>query len=166
MWPWKNPWPQATTLWLCQNSYCSHGPVDILSFPTNSMVDLSIVICKRLPEVPKVWNILENQNCRKNYKLPFSIAKGLVNVQIKHHPTIGDVIHYNFQQKCEGYVQNPQKGTLTNPCYVNVYQYQGVVFWFFSHGFPIKKSRPHKYGISWKITIVTGKTTILTGKPT
>ena len=30
-----------------------HGPVEIVSFPMNSMVDLSIVFCKRLPEGSK-----------------------------------------------------------------------------------------------------------------
>ena len=38
--------------------------------------------------------------------------QGLVNVPIKHHPTIGD---NNLQQIFRGDIQNPQKGTFTNP---------------------------------------------------
>ena len=34
--------------WLCQQSAIEHGPVEIVSFPMNSMVDLSIQFCKRL----------------------------------------------------------------------------------------------------------------------
>ena len=32
------------------NIAIENGPVEIVSFPINSMVDLSIVFCKRLPE--------------------------------------------------------------------------------------------------------------------
>ena len=44
------PRNMGATLWLCQNSYWSHGPIEIVSFPINSMVDLSIVFCMSLPE--------------------------------------------------------------------------------------------------------------------
>ena len=38
------------SLWLCQQFAIEHGPVEIVSFPSYKMVDLSIVFCKRLPE--------------------------------------------------------------------------------------------------------------------
>ena len=41
------------------------------------------------------------------------VFQGLVNVPIKHHPTIGDIMWYNIQHIFEGDVQNLQKGTFT-----------------------------------------------------
>ena len=47
--------------------------------------------------------------------------QGLVNVPIKHHPTIiWHIIFEYFQQIFEGDVQNPQKGTFTNPCKTHI----------------------------------------------
>ena len=41
------------------------------------------------------------------------INQGLVNVPIEHHPTIGDIkIPTDI---ASGDIQNPQKGTFTNP---------------------------------------------------
>ena len=34
-------WFNRYTLWSCQNSYWSHGPVEIVDLHMNSMVDLS-----------------------------------------------------------------------------------------------------------------------------
>ena len=48
----------------------------------------------------------------KHYLLMVRTDQGLVNVPIEHHPSIGDIISKIFQ----GDVQNPQKGTFTNPC--------------------------------------------------
>ena len=49
------------------------------------------------------------------YIVLLQIIQGLVNVQIEHHPTIGDIIS-NKMYKVDA--QNLQKGTFTNPRYI------------------------------------------------
>ena len=50
------------TLWFCQNSYWK-WPIEIVNFPMNSMVNLSIVFCKRLPGRVPWFNIANSAKC-------------------------------------------------------------------------------------------------------
>ena len=45
-----------------------------------------------------------------------NMKQGLVNVQIKHHPTIGDIISHTYLKVMSKIPRKDQKGTFTYPC--------------------------------------------------